>query len=78
MEKLYPFFPISTKVQKENLRSLIISIVIYISISLVMGVADMLLGWIPVLGFLLGLVFYMLGIYCTIGIIIAIIRFFRG
>lgn len=78
MEKLYPFFPVSAKVKKQDLASLIISIVIYIAVGLVVGVADKLLGWIPVLGFLLGLVFYVIGIYCTVGIIIAIIRFFRG
>lgn len=78
MEKLYPYFPVSTKVKKQDLASLIVSIVIYLAVSLVMGVADKLLGWIPVLGLLLGLVFYVIGIYCTVGIIIAIIRFFRG
>ena len=78
MEKLYPYFPISTKVQKGDLRSLIISIVMYVVASVLMGVAEKLLGWIPVLGFVLGLVFYVLGIYCTIGIIIAVIRYFRG
>lgn len=78
MEKLYPYFPISAKVQKGNLRSLIISIVMYVVASVLMGVVDKLLGWIPVLGFVLGLVFYVLGIYCTVGIIIAVIRYFRG
>ena len=75
MNKLFRYFPLSTAVEPGNVRQLIISLAIYLVASAVLGVLNAVLGWIPLVGWLLGLVFSLLGIYCGAGLVLAIVRF---
>ncbi len=70
-------FPISYITKRENVGSLVIPIIIYLVIGSVFGFVNLLLGWIPVVGWLVGLITGMIGLYLLIGIIICIVRFFE-
>ena len=82
MDTLKKFFPLSFK-YTDDVAKLIVGIIIYIVISIVagalVGLAALLLIWIPVVGALilwaLGLVSSLVGIYCLAGIVIQILVF---
>lgn len=75
MEKLYRFFPLSASVQPGDLRTALISVVIYLTACAILGVVQMILGWIPLVGTLLRLVCSLLGLYCVGGIVLSILRY---
>lgn len=77
MEKLYPYFPLSNNVQSKDTRSLVVSVLLYIVVGLVMSIVGKLLGWIPVIGFILGLISWVLDIYCLAGIVLSILRYVK-
>ena len=70
-------FPISYITKRENVGSLVIPIIIYLVIGSVFGFVNLLLGWIPLIGWLVGLITGLIGLYLLIGIIICIVRFFE-
>ncbi len=77
MDLLKSLFPIRAKAEDKD--SLIKAIVIY-AIGIVIGVVvnalvGALLGWIPLLPTLVGLVCWLLDIYCTGGIVVSILCF---
>lgn len=82
MDKLKKFFPLSWKYTK-NTSDLIIGILIHIVAGIVVGalikLATMITGWIPVLGaligWLLGIVSSLLGLYVLAGIVLQILVF---
>ena len=61
----------------KDVKSLVIAILIYAVISFVGGVIHGLVGGIPLVGMVVGIIGWLLGIYCTVGIIIAILAFFK-
>lgn len=79
MDILKKFFPFSFSVQKKETNSLIASIVIYaigiIALSLFGWLFGWILGNIPVLPWLVGLLTSLLDTYCTAGIVFAILKF---
>ena len=75
MNKLYAWFPLSASVLPGQLKTLITSLVIYLLASAVLCVLNLVLGWIPLVGWLLELLFSLLGIYCVAGILLCIWRF---
>ena len=77
MQKFYFYFPLSASVHAGDVVSLILSIVIYVVACAVLGVLQRVFGWIPVVGFLLKLVFSLLGLYCCAGIILSVLKFFQ-
>ena len=77
MEKLYPYFPLSGNVQKGDVKSLFITLVIYIVACAIMGILDAVLGWIPIVGVILGIVFGLLGLYCVAGMVLAVLKFLQ-
>ena len=82
METLKKFFPLSFKYTKD-VPNLIIGIILQILAIAVMAVliwlATAIVGWIPVIGAIigwaLGVVSSLLGLYCLVGIIIQILVF---
>jgi hypothetical protein len=60
-----------------DLKGLIIAIVIYAVVSFVGGIIHGLVGGIPLVGMVIGVIGWLLGIYCTVGIIISILVFFK-
>ena len=64
-------------VQAKDLKGLLIAILIYVIVNFVGGFVLGLLSKIPLLGFVFGLVGWVLSIYCAVGIIVAILVFFK-
>lgn len=75
MKKFDPFFPLNAGVTHRDLKSLLMPLVIYLVACAVLNVLRVILGWIPLVGWLLELVFSLLGIYCVAGIILSIIKY---
>ncbi|MDD2261368.1 MAG: hypothetical protein PHY13_01690 [Clostridia bacterium] len=71
------FFPLNKNVKKKNISSLIIAILLYVVVSIVMGVLQKLLGPIPVLGWVMGLLGWLVWVYSVIGVILAIVKFLK-
>lgn len=73
MDKVKKFFPFSVK--GTDIKSLVISIIIYIVIGFVGGLIIGLLGAIPLIGILFSIVGWVLDIYCLVGIVLAVLYF---
>lgn len=71
-------FPLTGKIIRQEPKSLAIVIAMYLVVCAVVKIADFLLGWVPVVGAVLGVLFWIIGIYCAAGIILAVLEFFRG
>jgi len=72
IKKLFP-----QAMQANDLKGLLIAILIYAIVNLVGGFVLGLLDGIPLVGFVFGLVGWVLGIYCAVGIIVSILVFFK-
>lgn len=69
-------FPLTGNVVRGESASLVRVIVFYLLVCAAARVLDWLLGWVPVLGWLLRIVFYLAGVYCVVGIVLALLRYF--
>lgn len=78
MEKLYRYFPLSDSVHPGDLKSVVISVLIYLAACAVMGILQAILGWIPIVGGLIRLVLSVLGLYCAAGIILSVLKYFQS
>ena len=82
MELLKKFWPYAMK-ERTSGGDLAIAIIVYIVVSIIAGavitLATLLIGWIPVIGWLiawaLGIVSSLVGLYCLAGIVFAILVF---
>ena len=63
--------------QAKDLKGLLIAILIYVIVNFVGGFVLGLLSKIPLLGFVFGRVGWVFSIYCAVGIIVAILVFFK-
>lgn len=77
MPKIYFYFPLSVSVRSGDVGSLILSMVIYVVACAVLGVLQMVLGWIPIVGVLLKMAFGLLGLYCVAGMVLSVLKFFQ-
>ena len=77
MTELCKYFPLSATVQPKDGKSLLVTLLIYLTAGAVMGILNAILGWIPIVGWILGIVFSLLGLYCAAGIVLAILRYFQ-
>ncbi len=77
MPKIYLYFPLSASVRSGDVISLILSMVIYVVACAVLGVLQTVLGWIPVVGVLLKIVFSLGGLYCVAGMVLSVLKFFQ-
>ena len=77
MHKVYDYFPLSSAVEMGNVRQFATALAIYLVACGVLGVLSAVLGWIPLVGWLLKTVFSLLGLYCVAGIILAVFRFVK-
>ncbi|MFA5342074.1 MAG: hypothetical protein WC332_09875 [Clostridia bacterium] len=71
------FFPLNKNVKRKNISSLIIAILLYIVLSVVVGVLQKLLGAIPVVNWVMGIIGYLVWAYSVIGVILAVIKFLK-
>lgn len=75
MSFLKSLFP--QAMQARDLKGLLIAILIYAIVNLVGGFVLGLLDAIPLVGFVFGVIGWALGIYCAVGIIVAVLVFFN-
>ena len=75
MDILKQVFPISFGVKEKVLKDLVVSIVIYLVIGLVAGLALGLLGKIPVVNIVVGIVGWAVEAYNLVGIILVVLKF---
>ncbi|HQM97171.1 MAG: hypothetical protein WC554_08860 [Clostridia bacterium] len=71
------FFPLNKNVKKKNISSLIIAILLYVVLSIVVGLLQKLLGAIPVVNWVMGIVGYLVWLYSVVGVILAIVKFIK-
>lgn len=72
IKKLFP-----QAMQAKDLKGLLIAILIYVIVNFVGGFVLDLLDAIPLVGFVFGLLGWVLSIYCAVGVIVAILVFFK-
>lgn len=83
MELLKKFWAYSFKVEQKNVSSFVTNLIVWVVACFVAGailwVAGAITGWIPVVGELLGVILGILGgaceLYCTVGVVLAILVF---
>lgn len=73
MDTLKRLFPFSFKAN--TLKDFIITVVIYIVLDFICGCAIGLLGRLPLIGMIFGLIGWVLGIYFAIGLLLSILVF---
>lgn len=71
MDALKKFFPHAFKATE--LSKLIITVIIYLLIDVVCGFVIGLLAKLPIIGFIFGLLGGLVGLYATVGIVLAIL-----
>ena len=67
MQTLYGLFPLSDQVRQGDIRSLLISLIIYVLAAAITAILRVVLGWIPLVGALLGVISVLLNLYCVAG-----------
>ena len=72
MKNLFP-----NAMQAHDVKGLVIAILVYAIINVVAGFVIGLLAKLPLIGFVFGILGWVIGIYCTAGIIAAILVFFN-
>lgn len=70
LRKIFPH-----AMQARNIKGLVMAILIYAVVSFVGGIIHGLIGGIPLVGLVVGIIGWALGIYCTVGIIISVMVF---
>lgn len=71
-------FPLTRRVSRDDARSLLVVVILYLVVCGVIKIAGWLLGWVPLVGIILRVLFWALGLYCTVGIIVAVLEYCRG
>lgn len=77
MKALYSLFPLSELVASGDMRSLAVTLVIYVLGAAIMAILNVVLGWIPILGLLTQAASVLMTIYCATGAVLAVMRFWR-
>ena len=75
LNALKPYFPHAFKAN--SVKALIIGLLVYAVIAFVVGLVAFLLGWIPVVGWLLGIISKLVDIYAVVGVILAILVYLK-
>ena len=71
------FFPLNGRVRSRDIGSLIVCVILYLVISGVAGLIEWVIGWVPVLGWVVSILAWLIGVYCLVGIILAVIDCFK-
>ena len=75
LDAIKKYFPHAFRVN--DVKSLIINLLIYAVIAFVTGIVLGILGIIPIIGFVVGIIGWLVEIYCTVGVILAILVFLK-
>lgn len=71
------YFPFSDSVVPDDTKSLAASLLIYIATAAVARAASFLFGWLILIGQAVSIISTLLGLYCTIGILLSLLIYFR-
>lgn len=77
MKALYGLFPLSELVASGDMRSLAITLIIYVLGAAIVAILNVVLGWIPILGLLTQVASTLMTIYCVAGAALAVVKFWR-
>lgn len=77
MDMIKNIFPFSFNFKEKDTNGLIVSIIVYIVLMLLSGVAMWLLGFIPVVNILTGIIGWVIELYAIAGIVFAVLNFFN-
>ena len=69
------FFPISARAK--DLKGLLISILIYIVVSILVGLGLKVLAILPLIDILLGIIGWLVELYIAVGVVISILVFLK-
>ncbi len=72
---MHRLFPLSFNLK--NGSSLLKSVIIYVVVSVVSGWIGSLLGGIALIGWIVGIAAWLIQIYCVIGLVLAVLSYFR-
>ena len=75
MDMIKSVFPQAA--QAHDVKSLLIAIIIYVVINFVGGFVLGLLGKLPFIGFVFGVIGWAISIYCAVGVIVALLVFLK-
>ena len=75
METMKKIFPLSFREPTTN--NLVVTIIIYVVASFVVGLVLGLLAKIPLIGWLFSLVSSLFGLYCFIGLVLVVLYFLK-
>ena len=75
LNALKPYFP--QAFGANSIKSLVIAVLIYAVVAWVAGIVISLLSWIPIVSFILGVLGWVIDIYCVVGIILSILVFLK-
>ncbi len=75
MDKILPLFPLNARVNKADVISLVITIVIYAVAAVIFGFIMGILSPIPVINILAGIIGLLAEIYMVAGIVLAVYTF---
>lgn len=75
MDLIKKIWPTPFKIEKGNLASFLIQLIIFIVITAVAGVVIGLLSGIPIIGIVFAIVGSLLGLYTLVGIVLCILNF---
>ncbi len=70
-------FPLNKNVKKKKLGTLVIAILLYVVLGVVVGLIQWLLRGIPFVNTVMSIVRYLVWLYSVVGVILAIIKFFK-
>ena len=72
------FFPLTGLLRRGQVNSLVMVVCIYLAVCAVVKIVDWLVGWVPLVGAILWAALWLVGMYCCVGIIVAVIAYFSG
>ena len=79
MDILKKIFPFAFKVEAKETNSLVTSIIIHVGAAIAYSIVSALLGWllskVPFVGALLGMLGSLVGLYCTGGVVLSVLKF---
>lgn len=73
---LNQLFPL-TRSARKDVTSLVIAIAVYVVVSAAVSLVVGFLTWIPVVGLVLSLIRWLVGLYCAAGIVLAVLAYFK-
>ena len=75
MDILKQVFPFAFKVKEKNVTDLVVSIIIHLVAGALGGIILFILGKLPFVGFLFGIVGGVVELYVLVGIVLAVLNF---